>query len=395
MRTTPRSPQLLALLLSSVALAWTAACSPAATGSHTQNMSPASQQPSGPVQLDVAVVVEQPLDVQLTLPGELNAFQSVDIVPRVGGFVKSVPVDRGSRVSAGQVLLTLDAPELVSQRAEAEARVQAAQAQVAASQAKADSERGTFERLKAASATAGVVAGNDVLVAEKTADASRSQLASAQQAVEAARQALASVRELEGYLRVSAPFAGVVTERNVHPGAVVSPGAGAPPLLRLVDARRLRLVVPVPEGYITNIAAGAAIPFTVAAYPGQTFTGRVARQAQAVDVRTRTMAIELDVENGDGRLAPGAFCQVRWPFHRSEPSLFVPSGSVAATTDRTFVVRIRDGKAEWIDVRTGTTAGALVEVFGNLAAGDSVAVRGTDELRPGTAVSPRSPRPPA
>lgn len=353
------------------------------------------QQPADPTAVDVATVVSQPLDVQLTLPGELNAYQAVDILPRVAGFVKSVPVDRGTHVAAGQLLLTLEAPELLSQRAEAEARVQAAQAQVAASQAKADADRSTFERLKAASATAGVVAGNDLTIAEKAADASQSQLASSRQAVEAARQALASVRELESYLRVTAPFAGVVTERTVHPGALVGPSGGAAALLRLVDARRLRLVVPVPEGYVTNISAGADIPFSVAAYPGQTFTGRIARLASAVDVRTRTMAIELDVENADGRLAPGTFCQVRWPFHRSEPSLFVPSGSVASTTDRTFVIRVRDGKAEWVDVRTGMTAGPLVEVFGNLAAGDLVAGRGTDELRPGTAVTPRTPKRPA
>lgn len=385
------------LVFASGVLTCAVACSqPTPHLAQTTTATPAAQpQAAGPTPIDVATVVEQPLDVQLTLPGELNAYQAVDIVPRVGGFVRTVAVDRGTRVSAGQVLLTLEAPELVAQRAEAEARVQAAQAQVAASQAKADADRGTFDRLKAASGTPGVVAGNDVAIAEKAADASRNQLVSTQQAVEAARQAVASVRELEGYLRVTAPFAGIVTERNVHPGALVGPGSGTAPLLRLVDARRLRLVVAIPEGYVTNIAAGATIPFTVAAYPGQTFDGRVARIASVVDVRTRTMAIELDVDNGDGRLAPGAFCQVRWPFRRSAPSLFVPSGSVATTTDRTFVIRVRDGKTEWIDVRTGMTAGALVEVFGMLSAGDTIAARGTDELRAGTAVAPRTPKKPA
>jgi membrane fusion protein, multidrug efflux system len=107
------------------------------------------------------------------------------------------------------------------------------------------------------------------------------------------------------------------------------------------------------------------------------------------------MAVELDVENRDGRLAPGTFSQVRWPVHRSGPSLFVPSTSVATTTDRTFVIRVRGGKTEWVDVKTGLTAGALIEVFGELQAGDEVAGRGTDELRPGTAVRPRQPTPAA
>jgi RND family efflux transporter MFP subunit len=188
-----------------------------------------------------------------------------------------------------------------------------------------------------------------------------------------------------------------VTERNVHPGALVGPssGEGGTPLLRLVDRRRLRLVVPVPEAYSAEMRAGAEISFTVSAYPGQSFSGKIARIAQALDVSTRTMAIELDVANSDGRLAPGTFCQVRWPVRRSGPSLFVPSASVAATTDRTFVIRIRNGKTEWVDVRTGLTSGPLVEVFGDLKAGDEVAGRGTDELRPGTDVRPRENKPAA
>jgi len=285
----------------------------------------------------------------------------------------------------------------VAHRAEAESKLRAAEAQLAEVQARADADAGTYERLKAASATPGVVAGNDVLVAEKAMAAGQSRVVSAQQGIEAARQALAAVRDMEAYLRVTAPFAGVVTERNVHPGALVGPSSGsaAAPLLRIVDDRRLRLVVPVPEAYTAEMQSGTAVPFSVAAHPGQTFTGSVARIARSVDVSTRTMAVELDVANGDSRLAPGTFCQVRWPIRRAAPSRFVPSSSVASTTDRTFVIRVRGGKTEWVDVRTGLTTGPLVEVFGNLTAGDEVARRGTDELRPGTDVRTRQAKPPA
>ena len=352
--------------------------------------------PTGPAAIDVVRVVEQPLDVQLSLPAELSAFQSVAIYPRVTGFVKAVNVDRGSRVRAGDLLATLDAPELVAQRAEAQSKLQAAEAQLSVVRSKADADKSTFDKLKAASATPGVVAGNDVVIAEKAADASSNQVIAAQQSIEAARQALNAVRDIEGYLRVTAPFAGVITERNVHPGALVGPASGtgaATPLLRLVDTDRLRLVVPVPEAYTAQVKSGTEIAFTVSAYPGQRFAGKVARAAETVDVSTRTMAIELDVVNGDGRLAPGTFCQVRWPIRRSGPSLFVPSTTVATTTDRTFVVRIRGGKTEWVDVKTGLTSGALVEVFGDLQAGDEIAGRGTDELRPGTDVRPRESKP--
>ena len=353
--------------------------------------------PSGPTAIDVVRVVERSLDVPLSLPGELRAFQSVAVFPRATGFVKTVNVDRGSNVRAGDLLVSLEAPELVAQRSEAQSKLHSAEAQLSVARAKADADRATFQRLKAASATPGVVAGNDVVIAEKAADASANQVVAAEQTAEAARQALNAVRDMEGYLRVTAPFAGVVTERNVHPGALVGPssGNGGTPLLRLVDRHRLRLVVPVPEAYSAAMKIGAEIPFGVSAYPGQSFSGRIARVAQAVDVTTRTMAIELDVANGDGRLAPGTFCQVRWPVRRAAPSLFVPSASVAATTDRTFVIRVRNGKTEWVDVRTGLTAGPLVEVFGDLKAGDEVAGRGTDEIRPGTEVRPRESKPAA
>jgi membrane fusion protein (multidrug efflux system) len=359
---------------------------------------PPTAEVAGPKTIDVARVVEQPLDVRLSLPGELAAYQTVAIYPRVTGFVKTVDVDRGSRVRAGDLLATLEAPEILAQRAEAQSKLQAAEAQLAVARSKADADKNTFDRLTAASATPGVVAGNDVVIAEKASDASASLVIAAQQSIEAARQALNAVRDMEAYLRVTAPFAGVITERNVHPGALVGPASGtgaSTPLLRLVDADRLRLVVPVPEAYAVQMKSGREISFTVAAYPGQRFAAKVARVADAVDVSTRTMAIELDVANRDGRLAPGTFCQVQWPVKRSGPSLFVPSTSVASTTDRTFVIRIRGGKTEWVDVKTGLTSGSLVEVFGDLRAGDEIAGRGTDELRPGTDVRTRDSKPAA
>ena len=352
--------------------------------------------PAGPPTVEVVKVVEQPLDVTLSLPGELTPYQTVALYSRVTGFVKSITVDRGSRVRAGQQLATLEAPELVAQRSEAQSKLQSAEAQLAAVRAKADASASTYEKLKAASATPGVVAGNDVVLAQKTVEADQSQISAALQNVEAARQALASVSDIEGYLRVTAPFSGVVTERNVHPGALVGP-AGGPgttlPIVRIVESNRLRLVIPVPEAYTAGVRDGAPLTFTVAAYPGQTFTGVVSRISQSIDVTTRTMAVELDVNNTDGRLAPGTFTQVMWPVRRTAPSLLVPAGSVTSTTGRTFVIRVRGGRTEWVDVTTGLTSGPFVEVFGDLKLGDDIAARGTDELKAGTSVQVKQPKP--
>jgi len=351
---------------------------------------PAARTPpqNAPPVIQVVRVVEQPVDVTLSLPGQLEPDESVAMYPKVTGFVKTIAVDRGSRVRAGQVLATLDAPELSSQRAEAQSKVQAASAQLAAARARADAESGTYDRLKGAAATPGAVAGNDLVVAQKAVDAARSQVTAAEQTTEGARQALQSVSDMEAYLKIVAPFDGVVTERNVHPGALVgaNAGAGAPPMLRIIKTNRLRLVVPVPEAYAAGVRPGAKLKFAVAAYPGEQFTGSIARVADTVDVRTRTMAVELDVANRDGRLAAGTFCDVQWTVHRESPSLFVPSASVASTTDRTFVIRIVDGRTEWVDVKTGLSSGPRIEVFGGLRPGDNVAARGTDELKPGVQV---------
>jgi membrane fusion protein, multidrug efflux system len=342
--------------------------------------------------VDVVRVVEQPVDVVVSMPGQLEPFEEIAVYAKVTGFVRRVAVDRGSKVREGDVLVQLDAPEIDAQRAEGQSRLQAAEAQLAAATAKADAETSTYDRLKAASATPGVVAGNDLVVSQKSAEAARAQVAAARDSVQAAREAAQSLAQLDGYLRVTAPFSGVVTERNVHPGALVGPASGAgsgTPMLRLENGERLRLVVPVPEAYAASVKEGSPVRFTVSAYPGRTFTGTTARIAHSIDEKTRTMAVEVDVANADRTLTSGAYCQVQWPVRRPQPSLFVPNGSVASTTDRTFVVRFKSGVSEWVDVRTGLVAGPLTEVFGDLRAGDVVAARGTDELRSGTSVQVR------
>src|SRR4051812_17653765 len=346
----------------------------------------------GPQTVDVVKVVQQPLNVTLSLPGELTPYQTVALYSRVTGFVKTITVDRGSRVRAGQQLAAVEAPELVAQKSEAQSKLQGAEAQLSAIRAKADASASTYEKLKAASATPGVVAGNDVVLAQKAVEADQSQIAAAVQNVEAARQALKSVSDMEGYLRITAPFSGVVSERNVHPGALVGPTGGpgtAMPIVRIIESNRLRLVIPVPEAYTAGMTNGTSLTFTVAAYPGQAFAGTVSRISESVDVATRTMAVELDVDNADGRLAPGTFCQVKWPVRRTKPSLLVPNGSVASTTGRTFVIRVRGGRTEWVDVKTGLTSGPLIEVFGDLKPGDDIAARGTDELKAGASVQVR------
>jgi RND family efflux transporter MFP subunit len=315
--------------------------------------------------VEIVRVISKPLDTSTHLEGELTPYERVAIYARANGFVSSVRVDRGSKVKAGDLLLTIVAPELGAQRAEAQAKLQG--------------DKATYERLKAASETPGAVAGNEV---ER-----------AQASVQADQARLDSLRAMEQYLAVTAPFEGVITEREVHPGALVGPqGAGStPPLLRLEQVHKLRLTVPVPEAFVGAIAQGSVATFTVRTNPGVRFNGTVARVAQSIDTKTRSMAVELDVDNKDGRLAPGMFADVTWPVKRTAPSLFVPPSAIVQSTEKTFVARVKDGVVEQVAVQRGAVQGDFVEVFGALQEGDAVAKRASEELRNGARVEVRVP----
>ena len=233
------------LAVASFACALLAGCS----GGNSQSAPQGSSQPT----VVVTTVKLQLLHTTIPLPAQIKAYESVDVFPKESGFITAIPVDRGSRVKSGQLLVKLSAPELVAQRTQAEAAVNAAQSQVVAAKAKLASDQTTYLHLKNAAQTPGVVAENDVAVAEQTAASDQAQVQAAQENAVAARQRLKSVSELESYLEIRAPFDGVVTERNLHPGALVGPstGAGAQPILRLESVGRARLVIDVPEDYVT------------------------------------------------------------------------------------------------------------------------------------------------
>ena len=227
--------------------------------------------------VDVVKVISKKSERKAELPGEFMPYQSVAVRPKVTGFVERVNVDRGSVVKEGQMLAVLVAPELKSQRAEAEAKVQSIESQRAEAEAKVVAAQGTYDKLKAASQTPGVVAGNDLLIAQKAVDAAQAQVHAYEGSAKAARSSVEALKDMEEYLRVTAPFSGVITERNIHPGALVGPGAASPPMLQLEQNSRLRLVVAVPEADVSGIEPGARVTFTVPAYPGETFSGPIAR----------------------------------------------------------------------------------------------------------------------
>ena len=339
--------------------------------------------------VDVVAVTSQKLATVFTLPAQLIPFQTVDIYAKVTGFMDLIRVDRGSRVHRGDLIIRLSAPELVAQRAQAESALHAAESQLTSAQAKLAADKGTYLHLASAAKTPGVVAENDVMVADQTASADQGQVQSAESNVAAAREALRSVTQLESYLNINAPFDGVVTTRNLHPGALVGPASGqsgAIPIVQIVDTDHLRLVVPVPEAYVGQMQVGQQVAFTVPAYPGHAFHSPIARISHDVDLNSRTMPVELDVHNTDGKLSPGSFSSVQWPVQRAAQTMFVPAAAVTNDQQRSFVERVRNGKVEWVDVVTGLTANGNIEVFGDLKSGDEVIRNATDAIRPGQQV---------
>lgn len=375
--------------------------------------------PLPPPIIVVTQIVAQELSRNLRLPGELQPYQDVQLYPKVQGFVEWIGVDRGSEVKAGQVLVRLTAPEFAAQRGEAEAKTQVSMAQKVEAEshlaglrsqrleaeAKLAASAATYRRLKAAAATPGVISGNELENAQHLMEADQArvqfskdsekslaaQVNALAEGEKVTRASVKTVRVNQSYLQIIAPFAGVITERFAHPGAL---GGTTQPILRLQQISRLRLIVAVPEAELAGVTKNTRVEFTVPAFPGETFAGAVARIGKSLDPKTRTMPIELEVKNPTQKLAPGMFPQVNWPTSRPRPSLFVPASAIATTTERTFVIRIKDDRAEWVDIKRGASINKdgkdLVEIFGDLTESDSVAVRGTDELRTGTKVQTKA-----
>ncbi len=342
--------------------------------------------------VDVVRVISKAVERQVKLPGEFQPYLAVSIYAKLTGFVKRVAVDRGSMVKEGQVLVLLEAPEMQAQILEAQSKAQALGLQRAEAEAKLAAAQSTYDHLKAAAATPGVVAENDVIVAQKTAEAAQALVRSYEDSIKAAQAQVQSVKDLEEYLTLKAPFDCIITERNVHPGALVGPGSGSTPLLRLHQVSRLRLVVAVPEALVGAMVKGARMPFTVPAYPGETFYGVVNLMGHDLEEKTRTMAVELDVRNPDLRLGAGMYPEVLWLVRRPQPSLLLPPTTIVTTTERTFVIRVKDGVVEWVNVNRGSRVGDLVEVFGPLKEGDLIVRRGTDELRQGAKITVQAPK---
>ena len=323
---------------------------------------------------DVQEVRKDKLSTSFRTPGELLAFQQVDLYAREVSYVKKLYVDVGSMVKGGQLLVSMDAPEISQRLAAAESRVKSQEAIYAAASS-------NYQRLYETSKTPGTISPNDLEQAESRKNSELAQL-------EAARSALREVGITKGYLEVRAPFSGVITARNINPGTYVGPaGKGSElPMFTLQQQDKLRLVVSVPEAYTGYLQNGDAVSFTVKGLPDQKFQAKIARLAGALDLRLRSERVEMDVINTSKRLLPGMIAEVTIPMPARDSAFIVAKTAVVSSQEKVFVIRMRENKTEWVEVQKGRNIEGQTEVFGKLNEGDLVIVEANEEIRDGSEV---------
>jgi len=310
----------------------------------------------------------------LATPGELTAFQQVDLYAKVNSFVQKLNVDVGSEVVAGQLLATMDAPELNSQLDGADSKLKSQEAVYLASKL-------NYDRLLETSKTPGTVSSNDL-------DLAFARQKSDLEMLDADKAAYREIADTKDYLQIRAPFGGVISARNVSAGAYVGPsGKGSDaPLFTLQEQKKLRLIVSVPEEYSTSVKQNQTVSFTVKTLPGQSFTAHVTRQAGALDNALRAQHIEMDVINEDKKVLPGMVVQVNIPLSGDANSFIAPSTAVLNSTTGVFVIKVTGGKMTWVPVQTGRTGSNKTEVFGKLMTGDTLLNNVSEEMRDGTLV---------
>jgi membrane fusion protein (multidrug efflux system) len=314
------------------------------------------------------------LEGQMTIPGELIAYQQVDLYAKVTGFVKELKVDIGSKVKTGQVLIVLEAPEMASQLSAAQSRLKSQEATYMASLA-------NYNRLVETSKTPGTISKNDLEQAEARRDAALANL-------DAAKASYKEVNNVMDYLVIRAPFDGTITARNINVGAYVGPsGRGSEfPALTLQEQDRLRLVVSIPEAYTSYLKKGDEVEFKVRSMPSDNFKAKLVRLSGALDLKFRSQRVEADITNKDGKFLAGTVADVNLKMRSSADAFNVPKPAVVTSSEGAYVIKVVDGKAQRVNIKKGLQFEGQIEVFGDLKAGDVLLKKGSEEIKDGAEV---------
>jgi membrane fusion protein (multidrug efflux system) len=346
--------------------------------SSSKNKEAESQADEKPT-LELAKVELLQPENSLTFPGELESFYGTDMFPKINSYIKTIHVDIGDKVKEGELLVELEAPEIESQLSEAYSKMKSAEATYGATQA-------NYRRLLQTNKTAGAVSANDIEYAKAHAISDSLQMVAASVHYTAAKQTAS-------YLRITAPFDGIITDRQLAPGDFVGPGERSViPILKMKNESKLRLHIAIPERYVAEVEEGKEINFKVKSFPNDTFEGKITRLSKNVDVKTRSEIIEILIDNTDGKLMPGMYATVNLPSQRNEKSLFVPETAVVTNMEKCFVLKVDANKTvHWISVQKGDQNKDKIEVYGDLKEGDNVVKQGSDEIKDGAVIDISKP----
>lgn len=340
--------------------------------------------------VNVVKPVRGPRITELCLPGEARAFDETTIFARTSGYVSRWLVDIGDRVQVGQALANIDTPELDAQLVEARAKVTALEAEVRLAQTHYAFARHTSERWESAAPNGAV--------SEQERDEKNSEVAIAQARLDAARAQVelgkATVKGLEdqaGFKTVVAPFDGVITQRRVDVGSLITAGstASTTPLFAIAQYDRVRVCVRVPQAAIPDVHIGMEASITAHEYPGRTFSGKVDRTAGSIDASSRTLKVEILAENPDLTLLPGMYVLVHFQISRSDPPYIVQASAVSLRTAGPEIAVVGpDQRVRFRKIQVVRELGDTVEIADQIGDNESLALNISDEIADGDRVRP-------
>ena|SRR5579862_5450636 len=315
---------------------------------------------------------------EVVLPGNMQAFNDSPIYARTNGYLKKWYVDIGARVKDGQLLADIETPEVDQQLDQARADLNTAQANLQLSQITAQRYQGL--------AQSDSVSKQDVDNATSDFAAKKAMVASAQSNVK-------RLEELQSFEKIYAPFDGVITARNTDIGHLINSGAGSPAteLFHIAAIQTLRVYVNVPQQYSPSAKPGLTADLTLQEFPGRRFQGTLVRTANAIDLASRTLLVEVDVNNRTGELLPGAYVQVHLKVPSGAPAFILPVSSLIFRSDGLQVGTVQNGnRAQLVNITLGRDMGNEVEVVSGLNADDLVIVNPPDSLITGEQVQVES-----
>jgi RND family efflux transporter MFP subunit len=310
---------------------------------------------------------------EIVLPGNTQAFSDAPIYARTSGYLKHWYFDIGAHVQKGQLLAEIETPEVDQQ-------LQQAQAELDTAHANLDIAKITAARWQDLVSTGSV--------SQQETDQAVSNLSAVKAAAESSAANMRRLEQLQSFQKIYAPFDGIITARNTDIGALIDAGANTQPreLFHITAIRTLRVYVSVPEVYSRAARPGATAALTLDEFPGQTFHGTLVRNANSIDIASRTLLVEVDVDNPTGQLLPGAYVFVHLKLPDATRSVTVPSNTLIFRKEGLQIGLVRDGKAELVPVKIGHDYGSSVEIVSGLQATDAVIVDPSDSLVAGLPV---------